>query len=264
MLNSSTPIALFISARIADFPSPNSKFHVIGYGFVLPFYTAFKLLIVYIASNNKGSLDPVILASSVPLEVAAAPISEKSLGARHDVENIGEGENSRNPNLIRPTDEERATLQKVSDNIPIVSYALCFVEFAERASYYGVRSVFSNFLQFGLPKGGNGAGAPPRHTQKTAGALGKGLQFSSAFVLLFQFLSYVVPLLGAWIADTRLGRYKTIAIGVFICGISHIIMIFGALPSVLQAGNGVAPFLVSFFLLAFGAGMDFLFLYNYR
>lgn len=156
---------------------------------------------------------------------------------------------------MRPTTEELVTLRKVSEKIPIVSYALCFVEFAERASYYGVRSVFSNFMQFGLPKGGNGAGAPPQHTQKTAGALGKGLQFSSAFVLLFQFLSYVVPIFGAWIADTRLGRYKTIAIGVFICGISHIIMIFGALPSVLQAGHGVAPFIISFFILAFGAGM---------
>lgn len=64
-----------------------------------------------------------------------------------------------------------------------------------------------------------------------------------------------MPILGAWIADTRLGRYKTIAIGVFICGISHIIMIFGALPGVLQAGHGVAPFIISFFILAFGAGM---------
>jgi dipeptide/tripeptide permease len=203
-------------------------------------------------------LDPIIIAASVPQEVAAAPISEKTLGAHYDVENRGDFQNARDPSLIRPTTEERATLRKVSDKIPMVSYALCFVEFAERASYYGVRSVFSNFLQFGLPKGGNGAGAPPRGTQKTAGALGKGLQFSSAFVLLFQFLSYVVPILGAWIADTRLGRYKTIAIGVLICGVSHIIMIFGALPSVLQAGNGIAPFLISFFLLAFGAGMIFL------
>lgn len=187
--------------------------------------------------------------------MAAAPISENTLGARHDVEKFSGEESSRDRTFQRPTDEERVILRKVSDKIPAVSYALCAVEFAERASYYGVRSVFSNFMQFGLPVGGNGDGAPPRHTQKTAGALEKGLQFSSAFVLLFSFLSYVVPILGAWIADTRLGRYKTIAIGVFICGVSHIIMIFGALPSVLQAGRGVAPFLISLFILAFGAGM---------
>jgi dipeptide/tripeptide permease len=65
----------------------------------------------------------------------------------------------------------------------------------------------------------------------------------------------VIPILGAWIADTRLGRYKTIAIGVIICGIAHVIIIIGAIPSVLQGSAAIAPFLISFFVLAFGAGM---------
>ncbi|KIM94017.1 hypothetical protein OIDMADRAFT_45843 [Oidiodendron maius Zn] len=154
-----------------------------------------------------------------------------------------------------PTELERATLRKVADSVPIVSYALCIIEFAERASYYGVLTVFSNFIQFPLPAGGNGAGSPPRGSEKTAGALGKGLQFSSAFVLLFTFLAYVIPIVGAWIADTRLGRYKTIAIGVLVCGIAHIILIVGAIPSVLQNGHAIAPFLISFFALAIGAGL---------
>lgn len=138
--------------------------------------------------------------------------------------------------------------------MPPVAYALCAVEFAERASYYGASTVFSNFMQFPLPAGGNGAGAPPRGTQETAGALGKGLQFSNAFTLLFMFLAYVTPILGAWIADTRLGRYKTIAIGVAICGVAHIIMIIGGIPSVIQAGHAVGPFILSLLILAFGTG----------
>lgn len=109
-------------------------------------------------------------------------------------------------------------------------------------------------MQYPLPKGGNGAGAPPRGTQETAGALGKGIQFSVAIGLLFLFLAYVIPIFGGWIADSKLGRYKTILIGVLICGVSHIIMICGAIPSVLQAGHGIAPFMVSLFLLAIGAG----------
>lgn len=52
-----------------------------------------------------------------------------------------------------PTDEERSTLRKVADSVPSVSYWLCAVEFAERASYYGVQTVFSNFLEFPLPQG---------------------------------------------------------------------------------------------------------------
>jgi dipeptide/tripeptide permease len=35
----------------------------------------------------------------------------------------------------------------------MVAYALCLVEFAERASYYGSQTLFSNFVEFPLPKG---------------------------------------------------------------------------------------------------------------
>ena len=112
--------------------------------------------------------------------------------------------------------------------------------------------------------GGNGAGAPPAGTQQTAGALNQGEQFANAFVLLFAFLSYSVPIYGGYVADVQLGRYKTIMIGVFICGLAHVIMIGGAAPAVLQAGKGMAPFLISFFILAFGAGRRHLSLYLYR
>lgn len=84
-----------------------------------------------------------------------------------------------------PSKEEATTLRKVADSIPTKAYLLCIVEFAERASYYGVKTVFSNFMQFPLPEGGNGAGAPARGTEDTAGALDRGIQFSVAIGLLF-------------------------------------------------------------------------------
>ncbi|KAI1350377.1 POT family protein [Xylaria sp. FL0043] len=155
-----------------------------------------------------------------------------------------------------PTEEERKTLRKVYDTVPWTAWTLCFVEASERASYYGVKAVFNNYLQFPLPKGGNGTGAingndPNAH----AGALGLGLQTASALGLLFTFLAYVIPIFGAWWADTRVGRYPAIIYGVLIGGLAHVIMIGGAAPALLKAGKGVAPFLVSFFLLAIGAGI---------
>jgi len=39
--------------------------------------------------------------------------------------------------------------------------------------------LFYNYIQQPLPVGGNGAGAPPKGTQETAGALGLGLQTAS-------------------------------------------------------------------------------------
>lgn len=155
-----------------------------------------------------------------------------------------------------PTEEERKTLRKVPDKIPKIAYILCVAELAERASYYATTGVFSNFLEYPLPENGNGAGAPdPNDSNGVAGALGKGVQFSSALTLLFTFMAYVFPIFGAWIADTKLGRYKTIMLGAGIGAIAHVIMTGGAAPSVLQKGQGIAPFMVSFFLLAIGAGI---------
>ncbi|CAF3487648.1 unnamed protein product [Fusarium graminearum] len=155
-----------------------------------------------------------------------------------------------------PTTEEREKLRKIAGSIPWVSYLLCIVELAERASFYGCKTVFNNFLQFPLPKGGNGAGAVAKDDPNGhAGALNRGLQFASAMVLLFNFLAYVIPIFGAWLGDTKTGRFKAITYGVIIGGVAHVIMVGGAAPAVLKAGNGLAPFMVSFFLLAIGAGL---------
>jgi len=155
----------------------------------------------------------------------------------------------------KPTDEELATLRRVAGSLPAIAWLLCVVEFAERASYYGASGVFSNFMEFPLPPGGNGAGATPPGSQETPGALDGGEEFANAFSNVFVFLAYIVPIFGGWLADVHLGRFRTIMIGVLICGVSHIIMICGAIPSLLQAGRAIAPFLVSLFTLAVGAGL---------
>lgn len=131
---------------------------------------------------------------------------------------------------------------------------MCGVEFAERTSYLGCVQVFKNYIRAPLPEGGNGAGAPPRGSELTAGALGRGSVVASAMSDSFTFLAYALPILGGWLADAKLGRFKTICIGALICGVAHFIMVMGALPSVLQAGNGMAPFAISLYLLALGTG----------
>ena len=77
-----------------------------------------------------------------------------TVGDVGDVEKTGE----RSASVVEremypvPTEEEAKTLRKVADSIPITAYMLCLVEFAERASYYGVQTIFSNFMQYPLPK----------------------------------------------------------------------------------------------------------------
>ncbi|TVY82059.1 Peptide transporter [Lachnellula suecica] len=153
------------------------------------------------------------------------------------------------------TDEELTTLRRVAGKIPITAYVLCAVEFAERGSFYGVKQVFSNFVNRPLPVGGNGAGTPPRGTQQTAGALGKGTVIAAAVTSSFGFLVYGLPMFGGWLADAKWGRFKTICVGIAICGIAHVIMVIAAIPSVLQAGHAYAPFMISVYVLAIGSAL---------
>ncbi|TFB00742.1 Peptide transporter PTR2, partial [Trichoderma ghanense] len=187
----------------------------------------------------------------------AAPIESEELGVTLDrLHDDIEKAPLEGPDGREPTEEEKASLRKVAGSIPAISWVLCVAELAERASYYGASQVFNDFMQFPLPKGGNGSGAVPKNNPNGhAGALNEGLQFASAFSTLFTFLAYVFPILGAYIADTRLGRFKTILLGVIIGAVAHVIMIGGAAPSLLKAGKGLAPFIISFFTLAIGAGI---------
>lgn len=91
--------------------------------------------------------------------------------------------------------------------------------------FESVSQVFTNFVRAPLPAGGNGAGAPKRGTQDTAGALGKGTVVASAVSDSFKFMAYALPVFAGWLADTRWGRFKTIWIGVMVFGLAHIIMV---------------------------------------
>ncbi|KAG5359294.1 Peptide transporter PTR2 [Yarrowia sp. C11] len=162
-----------------------------------------------------------------------------------------------NPDGLRvATDEECQTLRRVAAPICAMTYMLSLVEFAERGSYYGLTNVISNFVQFPLPKGGNGWGATPKDSQLTAGALDQGLQVATALTLVLQFLSYLTPLLGAYLADSRYGRFKTIWAGTVVCGIGHIVIVIAGIPGIIEhqkAALGI--FIAGLMIFAVGTGL---------
>lgn len=65
---------------------------------------------------------------------------------------------------------------------------------------------------------------------------------------------YVTPLLGAYIADTYLGRFNTICIAVFVALIGHIILIIAAVPGVIEHQSAIGAFIVA--LIVMGLGMQ--------
>ncbi|KAF8504545.1 peptide transporter PTR2A [Russula emetica] len=119
--------------------------------------------------------------------------------------------------LVAPTEEEMNTLRHVPDKI----------------SWTCVHTHMSGSVYLSsqpLPKGSK-TGAGGKHG--VSGALGRGQSASTGLTTLLQFWCYVTPLLGAYIADEKWGRYKTISASVFIALVGHIILIVSSIPPVI-------------------------------
>ncbi|TVY44201.1 Peptide transporter, partial [Lachnellula occidentalis] len=168
--------------------------------------------------------------------------------ADNEIPTVGELHNS-------PNEEERRTLRRVAGKLPSVAYLICAVEFAERASYYGVQPLFSNYVNRPMPKDGNGWGAPKRGTEDTAGALGEGTVKATAVSQSFSMLAYALPLFAGYLSDTRTGRFNMICAGVGVCGLAHVIMMASGAKTLLANGDAKIPFLISVYILAIGAAM---------
>ncbi|KAF9259273.1 peptide transporter PTR2A [Marasmius fiardii PR-910] len=151
-----------------------------------------------------------------------------------------------------PTEEEMLTLRRVADNVPWNSYLIAFVEMAERFSYYGTSVVFTNFIQWPLPPGSRtGAGG----LDGQSGALGKGQQASTGLTTFYAFWAYVTPLLGGYIADTYLGRFNTIYVGIGIAMLGHIIIIISSVPGVVEKSGAIGCFAIGMVVTGLGTGL---------
>ncbi|KAJ7775339.1 POT family-domain-containing protein [Mycena metata] len=179
--------------------------------------------------------------------------SEKSLEKHSVDESHEEVSDGIHDGLIFPTEEEKATLRRVSDTIPWNAYLIAAVECAERFSFYGSSVVFTNFIQHPLPPGSRtGAGGPLGQS----GALGRGQQTSTGIGTFYQFWCYLTPLYGAYLADAHWGRYNTIMVGVAVALIGHIILIISAIPGIIDKPNSAfGVFLLSEIVIGFGTGL---------
>jgi POT family proton-dependent oligopeptide transporter len=155
----------------------------------------------------------------------------------------------------QPTDEERHSLRRVSDKIPLKAYTIGFVELVERLSYYGTTAVFVNFIQKPNPGTATGRAVDPGSSQAQPGALGYGQQASFGLTTFNQFWVYLIPLFGAYVADTYLGRYKTVLISIFIAIVGHVILTASAAPSVIETPKtALGVFVVGLIIMGIGTG----------
>ena len=154
-----------------------------------------------------------------------------------------------------PTEEEIKTLPRVAAKIPWKVYTVAFVELCERFSYYGTQILFQNFVQRNLLTSTGAAPDPNGATNNNPGALGQGQQTATGLGTFFSFWCYVTPLIGAYVADTYLGRYKTIMYSIGTALVGHLILIASAAPHTLRDTNGaLAAFIISLIVFGLGTG----------
>ncbi|KAK7049259.1 hypothetical protein VNI00_005860 [Paramarasmius palmivorus] len=154
--------------------------------------------------------------------------------------------------LVFPTEEEKATLRRVPDKIPWTAFLIAIVEMAERFSYYGSTVVFVNFIQQPLPEGSR-TGAGFEHTR--SGALGRDQRTSTGLNTFYQFWAYMCPLIGGYVADTKLGRFNTIYVGIGIAFVGHLVLVVSAIPGVIEKNNAaMATFVLGMIITGLGTG----------
>ncbi|XRM41254.1 hypothetical protein ABZX51_004533 [Aspergillus tubingensis] len=176
------------------------------------------------------------------------PINEKETAVVSAVPSIRDVHND---GREYPTEEEERTLRRVSDTVSWTAYTVAFVELCERFSYYGTTAVYVNFIQQPLPAGSTtGAGYSGQ-----SGALGQGERTSTALTTFNTFWCYVMPILGAWIADEYWGRMRTIQVSIGFAMLGHIIIIISSIPPVIVHANGaLACFAVGLVIFGIGVG----------
>ena len=133
-------------------------------------------------------------------------------------------------------------------------FQIAFVELVERMSYYGTTAVYSNFISKKRHTR-TGAALHPHNPNAAAGALGMGKQVAFSLTTFNAFWVYCCPLLGAWIADTYLGRFKTIFYSVLVAEVGHLILVASAAPSVLDTPHGsLSAFILGLIVMGLGTG----------
>ncbi|CAK7245987.1 MAG: hypothetical protein STHCBS139747_007608 [Sporothrix thermara] len=204
-----------------------------------------------VPANAVANLENIVIDGPAPVPVADDDDDDD------DDDNNNNNNNNNNDDDDglgpEPTAEELATLRRVHDSVPLSIYTIVAVEFCERFSYYGVMIVITNFIQWPMPAGSTSGAAP--HGQP--GAMGFGQRTATAVTTFNVFWQYLMPLLGAYVADSYLGRYRTIALALLadICG--HVVLLVAGLPPLLArepASGSLAALVVGMLIVGVGTG----------
>ncbi|KAI1372117.1 POT family-domain-containing protein [Hypoxylon crocopeplum] len=139
------------------------------------------------------------------------------------------------------TEDEVRDLLHVVDRVPVRLWVACLAGILERFVWYGATAPLQNYLQ--NPPGGS-----------VPGVLGLHQATASNFVNVLIIGSYITPVPAAVIADSWLGRYKTMLYAAIIESIGATILFATSLPIAIHEGAALSGVITACVLLAIGSG----------
>ncbi|OQE34722.1 hypothetical protein PENCOP_c016G00081 [Penicillium coprophilum] len=139
------------------------------------------------------------------------------------------------------TEDEVRDLLHVVDKIPVRLWVACLAGILERFVWYGATAPLQNYLQ-------NAPGG------EVPGALGLQQAAASNIVNAVIIGSYIVPVPAAVVADSWLGRYKTMIYSAIIEAIGATILFATSLPVAIEKGAALPGVITACVLMAIGSG----------
>ncbi|KAJ5578500.1 POT family-domain-containing protein [Penicillium hispanicum] len=175
------------------------------------------------------------------------PKTEQDSGLHHEKQDHAALDATRSTSPADSSDGPRATedevrdLLHVVDNIPVRLWVACLAGILERFAWYGATAPLQNYLQ-------NAPGG------EVPGVLGLHEATASNIVNALTIASYFVPVPAAVIADSWLGRYKTMIYSAIIEAMGATILFATSLPVAIHEGAALGGVITGSVLLAVGSG----------
>lgn len=185
------------------------------------------------------------VASSPQADDSTIKIESDELKPSIETKSNTDGQNgslSSSTSDVGPTEWDMANLRRVGEPIPLAVFLVAISEMGERFIYRCMTGPMQNYIQ------------NPRNDELRPGALGKGQSVATAVSYFFTCWCYATPILGAIVADTYLGRYKTICCGTCIALLGILILFVTSLPDALDHGTGMPGLLVALIVIGLGFG----------
>ncbi|KAJ5988011.1 Proton-dependent oligopeptide transporter family [Penicillium waksmanii] len=187
------------------------------------------------ASNARDVSDETNTGASL-----ASPKTEQDQADFHENRSLPPSDDDDDDGRVASEDEVLELLHVV-DNIPARLWIACIAGILERFVWYGATAPLQNYLQ--NPSGG-----------EVPGALGLHQATASNIVNALIIGSYITPVPAAVVADSWLGRYKTMLYCAIIEAIGATILFATSLPVALDKGAALPGMIVACVLLAIGSG----------